>query len=142
MTSHGFVMNTAHRRHSFSLACKCETENVRPAGVRLLGANMHRYCDALAHLHVCSTRHADFTCSPSSLTCTGEMEDFAPCEESDSRTVLISNARGIERAITARSPSGMSVQQDIPIFVTTLQASRPGQTVYICLHDLVQGLVQ
>ena len=72
------------------------------------------------------------------------MEDFAPCEESDSRTVLILNARGIERAITAHSPSGMSVQPDIPIFVTTLSPSRalrPGQTVYTCLHDLVQGHV-
>ena len=123
-TSHRFVTNTAHRRHSFSLACRCDT---------------------LAHLRVCSTRRADFACSPSSLTCTGEMEDFAPCEESDSRTVLISNARGIERAITARSPSGMSVQPYIPIFVTTLspsRASRPRQTVYICLYDLVQGHVR
>ena len=31
--------------------------------------------------------------------------------------MFISNARGIERAIiVARSPSGMSVQPDIPIF--------------------------
>jgi hypothetical protein len=40
--------------------------------------------------------------------------------------VLISNARGIERAITARSPSGMSIQPDIPIFVATLSPSRDG----------------
>ena len=38
--------------------------------------------------------------------------------------MLISNARGIERAVTARSPSGMSVQPDIPIFVTMPSPSR------------------
>ena len=53
-TSHRFVTNTAHRRHSFSLACKCETENVRPAGVRLLlgdlFVNMGLFA-LLPHLH-------------------------------------------------------------------------------------------
>ena len=38
--------------------------------------------------------------------------------------MLISNARGIGRAVTARSPSGMSVQPDIPIFVTMPSPSR------------------
>jgi len=43
---------------------------------------------------------------------------FAACEESDSHMVLISNARGLERAATAvNSSPGMSVQPDIPIFV-------------------------
>jgi len=46
---------------------------------------------------------------------------FAPCEESDSRMVLISKARGAECAATAvHSPPGMSVQPDIPVFVSAL----------------------
>lgn len=50
---------------------------------------------------------------------------FAPCEESNSRRVLISRARVIERAnITVRSSSGMSAQPDIPFFVTTLSPSQ------------------
>jgi hypothetical protein len=40
--------------------------------------------------------------------------------------VLILNARGIEHSIGARSPSGMSVQPDIPIFVTMPSPSRDG----------------
>ena len=32
---------------------------------------------------------------------------FTPCEESDSRMVLISRERRVERVVTARSPSGM-----------------------------------
>ena len=46
---------------------------------------------------------------------------FAPCEESDSRMVLLLNARGIER-----SSHGMSVQPDILICVSTLPPSRDG----------------
>jgi hypothetical protein len=50
---------------------------------------------------------------------------FAPCEESDSRRVLLSNARGIERAATAVSSSpGVSVQPDISIFVSVYLLQR------------------
>ena len=35
-------------------------------------------CGALAHLHVCSTRRADFAYLPSSLACKRESEDFRP----------------------------------------------------------------
>ena len=41
-TSHRFVTNIAHHRHSSSLACKCETEHVCPAGVQLLLAAIFR----------------------------------------------------------------------------------------------------
>ena len=52
---------------------------------------------------------------------------FAPCEESDSRTVLTSKARGIERAATAvRSSFGISVHPNIPFFVL---APPPSQDV-------------
>ena len=45
--------------------------------------------------------------------------------ESDSRTVLISRARGIDRAATAvRSSFGMYVQPDIPFFVPAPPPSR------------------
>jgi hypothetical protein len=41
--------------------------------------------------------------------------------------VLLSNLRGIERAATeVRSSSGMSVQPDIPIFVSAPPPSRDG----------------
>jgi len=41
--------------------------------------------------------------------------------------VLISRARGIERAVTAvRSLPGMSVQPDVPIFVSPSPSSRGG----------------
>ena len=49
---------------------------------------------------------------------------FTLCEESHSRMVLISRARGIECAATAvPSSPGMSVQPDIPIFVSALPLS-------------------
>ena len=52
---------------------------------------------------------------------------FAPCKESDSRTVPFLRPRGIERAATAvRSSLGMSVQPDIPIFVSTPPPSWDG----------------
>ena len=48
-----------------------------------------------------------------------------PCEESNSRMMLISRARGRGRPATVvRSPHGMSVHPDIPIFVTTPSPSR------------------
>jgi len=72
----------------------------------------------LAYLHVCSTRRADyFAYLSTSLAC---RRMFAPCEESDSRMVFISKARGVERAVAAvHSSPGMSVQPDIPIVVST-----------------------
>ena len=81
------------------------------------GAYTHRSSGALAHLHVCSTRRPDYfaTYPPPSLA-SASRRIFAPCEESDSRTVLISNAKRIEYAATVvRSSPEMSVPPDIPI---------------------------
>jgi len=75
----------------------------------------------LAHLHVCSTvgRAGHSTYSPPPSLANASRRIFAPCEESDSRMVLLSRERRVECVVTARSPSGMSVQPDISIFVTT-----------------------
>jgi len=103
------------------------------------GAYTCRSSGALAHLYVCSTRRADYFAylSPS-LACKCESEHFHPCEESDSRMVLISNARAIERAATAvRSSSGMSVPPDIPIFIS---APPPSRDVGYLAHAEVKPL--
>ena len=71
----------------------------------------------LAHLCVCSTRHADFAYSSPSLNCKCESGFLPPCEESNPCRVLILRERVIEcAAITVCSSSRMSVQPDIPIF--------------------------
>ena len=54
-------------------------------------------------------------CSPSSPACKDKMKDVHPMRGVRLPLVLLSKARGLERAITARSPSGMSIQLDIPI---------------------------
>ena len=57
--------------------------------------------------------------APPSLASTSRRM-FVPCEESNSRMVLISRERRPEHpAIAVRSPHGMSIQPGIPIFVTT-----------------------
>jgi hypothetical protein len=94
---------------------------------------------AVAYLHVCSTRRADYLAyhpPPSLASATRRI--FTPCEESDSCMVLISNARGIERAATAvRSSSGMSVQPDISIFIS---APPPLRDVGYLAHAEVKPL--
>ena len=57
---------------------------------------------AVAYLHICSTRRADYLAyhpPPSLASATRRI--FAPCEELDSRMVLLSNGRGPERPATA-----------------------------------------
>ena len=50
---------------------------------------------------------------------------FAPCEESDSRMVLLSNEGGLERPATAvRSRHEISVQPDTPTFFLAPPLSR------------------
>ena len=62
---------------------------------------------------------------------------FAPCEESDSRMVLLSNERGLERPATAvRSLHGISVQPDTPTFL----ASPPSRDVCYSAHAEVKPL--
>ena len=43
-----------------------------------LRAHTRRSSGALAHLHVCSTRRADFAYSSPSLACKCDSEDFRP----------------------------------------------------------------
>ena len=63
---------------------------------------------------------------------------LAPCEESDSRMVLISRAKGIERAGTSvRLFPGISVQPDTPTFVL---AAPPSWDVGLLAHAGVKLL--
>ena len=82
-----FVANTTRRRRSSSLACKCKSmifaqQELNSCWVMFLvdrRAYTCRISDALAHLHVCSTRRADyFAYSSPSLACKCESEDFRP----------------------------------------------------------------
>jgi len=81
------------------------------------GAHTRSSSGALAHLHVCSTRRADFAYLSSSLACKCESEDFRPM-----RGVYLPHGAYFEsesdRTTEVRSSSGMSVQPDIPTFVS------------------------
>jgi hypothetical protein len=84
------------------------------------GPYTRRNSGALIHLHVWLNRHADhFAYSPPSPA-NASRKIFAPCEESNSRMVLLSRQIRVECIVAARSPSGMSVHPDISIFVMTL----------------------
>ena len=81
---------------------------------------------ALAYLHVWLNRRADYFAysSPPSLA-SASRRIFAPCEESDSHMVLLSNERCSEHPATAVcSCHGISVQPDTPTFVLALPPSR------------------
>ena len=102
-------------------------------------AHMHRSSAALAHLHVWLNRRADYCAysSPPSLA-SASRRILALCEESDSRMVLISRQIGPERAATAVcSPHGMSVQLDIPTFIS---APPPSRDVGFLAHAEVKPL--
>ena len=76
-----------------------------------------RISDALPHLHVCSTRRADYFAYSSPSLASANWRIFAPCKESDSRMAFISKARRIERAANAVCSFPMSIQPEILIFV-------------------------
>ena len=129
ITSHRFVANTAHHLHPFIIprlqmqdgGCS-PSRSLTPAGCSFSSiAGLIRVAVAACQ-PICASVQPDVQISPihppHSLASVS-WRIFAPCEESDSHMVLISNARGAERAATAvHLPPGMSVQPDILIFVS------------------------
>ena len=127
-TSHRFDANTAAAVHPPSLAnarrrmiAQQELDSCWALLFVDMQAHTHFSSGALAQLHVCSTRRADFAYSSTPRLqvriggCSPHARSLTPAG------VLILRVRGIKRGATAvRLSPGMSVQPDIPFCVLAL----------------------